>query len=93
MSKSSSNRIDPLFQVDDFKISCRSIRVVDSYEFEEPRLMKYTMTVIDSEEKFTEKFGIDPQWTISTPSNGLSQKQLHLSGSNLSFSTRLLKGS
>jgi len=54
--------------------------------------MKYTMTVIDSEEKFTEKFGIDPQWTISTASNGLSQKQLHLSESNLSFSTRFAKG-
>ena len=29
--------------------------------------MKYTVTIIDTEEKFREKFGSDPQWVISTP--------------------------
>ena len=29
--------------------------------------MKYTVNIIDTEEKFREKFGSDPQWTISTP--------------------------
>jgi hypothetical protein len=30
-------------------------------------MMKYTVNIIDTEEKFREKFGTDPQWTISTP--------------------------
>ena len=29
--------------------------------------MKYTVNIIDTEEKFREKFGSDPQWIISTP--------------------------
>ena len=29
--------------------------------------MKYTVTIIDTEEKFIDRFGKDPQWTISTP--------------------------
>ena len=29
--------------------------------------MKYTVTIIDTEEKFREKFGSDPKWIISTP--------------------------
>ena len=30
-------------------------------------MMKYTVNIIDTEEKFREKFGADPQWIISTP--------------------------
>jgi len=29
--------------------------------------MKYTVTMIDTGEKFREKFRSDPQWVISTP--------------------------
>jgi hypothetical protein len=29
--------------------------------------MKYTLNIIDTEEKFKEKFGSDPQWIISVP--------------------------
>jgi len=29
--------------------------------------MKYTVTIIDTEEKFREKFGSEPHWIISTP--------------------------
>ena len=30
-------------------------------------MMKYTVNIIDTEEKFREKFGSDPKWIISTP--------------------------
>ena len=30
-------------------------------------MMKYTVNIIDTEEKFRKKFGSDPNWTISTP--------------------------
>lgn len=29
--------------------------------------MKYTVNIIDTEEKFRKKFGSDSQWIISTP--------------------------
>jgi len=29
--------------------------------------MKYTVNIIDTEEKFKAKFGVDPPWIISTP--------------------------
>ncbi len=31
--------------------------------------MKYTISVIDTEEKFREKFGSAPHWHISIPQN------------------------
>lgn len=31
--------------------------------------MKYTVSVIDTEEKFREKFGSTPHWQISIPQN------------------------
>lgn len=31
--------------------------------------MKYTISVIDTEEKFREKFGSTPHWQISIPQN------------------------
>ena len=51
--------------------------------------MKYTLKVIDTEEKFREKFGSDPQWIISVP----TRKQQSPTQNSVTNNPQLAKGS
>jgi len=51
--------------------------------------MKYTLKVIDTEEKFREKFGSDPQWIISVP----TRKQKSPTQKSVTNNPQLAKGS